>query len=294
MIRRILPLLVATLLVASTLLAGCSRQTANDPAQAKAILTQWLQALKANKSQDVYANLSPTARKYISSTEAATYLSEARSDYGEIGQPETVASGWVRIPVKSFALGEPHYSIQWPELRITMQYDAGRWWVASALPLWDDAMLAYNKQQYDNELNVAKQMAEIDPYFVHAFVEQYFAFHHLKQDTEAEGALQQALQVADPADKPDVIAITARLRLEQKKFDEAITRANEALSLAKPYLGSFYSPRWQSNQLVLIGSAYLGKADVTQASKYATDALGAAADNQDAVTLLQAAAASKP
>ncbi|MFZ5825761.1 MAG: hypothetical protein ACOY94_15800 [Bacillota bacterium] len=271
-----LALFLAVLL---TLLPGCRAIPATPEAAAEAARA-FMEARVGGDAAAVESMLTARARKEITRSQISLYLNEASTGYGGLGSPSPMEPGVVRIPVRDLTLTGRERSTRWPESWLTLRYEGDRWRVAWAEPLFNLAAQAYQNDRLVDELRYGHAIAAIDPYHYRGYLEQHFALRDLKRYRLAEVAINNALERAMPAQRPDVHDAMARFMLQVNAPAQALTHARQALDLAAPHTPDTYSTRWQADTLVVAARAALGLGDRTTAEALASQA--AALDPQNA------------
>lgn len=271
--RGLWPLLLLLLLA-----AGCSTEPATPEAAAAAART-FIQARVEGNAATVHALLTARAQESIARSQVSSLLDQAEATYGDLGSPQEVEPGLVRIAVRGLRLVSPQRTVRWPESWLTLRYEENRWRVAWAEPLFYEASQAYQNGFFLDQLNLGHEIVAIDPYHYRGHLELYYAYQGLARYREAELALNSALQNATPIEQPDVYDAMARFKLQINAPAQALAHASRALELAQPYSPDTYSPRWQADVLVVAGRAALALNDRTSAAALASQAASIDPDN---------------
>lgn len=269
---------IGLLVLLLLLLSGCAKQP-NSTEAALATARNFMQARVAGNSRSAHALLTPAARKAITARQVDGLFEATRATYGSLGTPQVLEPGVVRIPVKELVLNEPDRQVRWPERWLTLQHDGESWQVAWAEPLFGPATQAYHNDQAAEALRLAQAIVAIDPHHYRGHLERHFAYRGLKRHREAELALQTALELATPAEKPDVHDAWARFQLAIGAPAGALSHAQQALELAVSHSDT-YSARWQADCLIVAARAALQLCDRATAEALASDA--AARDPENA------------
>lgn len=270
---------IALLLLLPTLLTGCGQEPPTPEASAAAARA-FMQARVNGNAARVYEMLTTRAQKSVTRSRVSGYLSAAETTFADLGSPQEVEPGVVRIAVKNLALIGRERTVRWPEAWLTLRYESNHWRVAWAEPLFAEAAQAYQNAQFLDELKLGHEIVAIDPYHYRGYLELHFAYRELARMREAEAALNTALARTTPAQQPDAHDAMARFKLELGDPNGALAHARRALELAGPYVPGTYSVRWQADTLVVAGRAALAANDRATAEAMAGQA---AADRKSVV-----------
>lgn len=239
------------------LTAGCASQPAT-AAEAVATARAFLTARAAKDVGALYGVLTPPVRDAVSLAEVAGFISRERFTFGSVGLPVERDEGWVQIPVFDVAVTTTDWETRWPEYRLTLRHDGRRWQVAWVDPLAHAALSAYQNSRYGDQLELARQIAQADPFHYRGPLERHYAYRGLKRLREAELALLRASELATPAQVAHVQETLARFRLDLNQPADAAALAREALRLAPAGL---YSPAWRADTLVVLARALVATGD---------------------------------
>lgn len=268
-VPRLAPLLVV--LFALLLSAGCGTPP-RSPEGAVDAARGFLNLRMAGDARTAHAQLTARAQKLISVQDVSRVFQETEISFEDLGQPWEVDVDVVRVPVRNLVIVEGERIVQWPEVWLTLRYEAERWRVAWAEPLFDEAAQAYFNSQYGQGLELAESIIAIDPYHYRGYLEQHFIYRSLEQLREADAALASALEYATPVELPAVLDARARFKLQLNVPDDALEHAREALERARPYIPSTYSYRWQADTLVVAARAAMALGDRALAGNFAEQA----------------------
>lgn len=262
---------IALLFVLLTLLSGCGAEPATPEAAADAARA-FMQARTAGDAGAVSAMITARAQRSVSRSQVSRYLTETKTGFAGLGSPEAVEPGLIRIPVRNLTLISKEQTVRWPEAWLTLRYEGDRWRVDWADPLFDVAAQAYHNDLLVDERNLGYDIVAIDPYHYRGYLELHFAYRDLKQYRAAEVAINNALERATPAQRPDAHDAMARFKLAINAPDQALTHARQAIDLAAPLIPDTYSIRWQADTLVIAARAALAVGDRTTAEALAGQA----------------------
>jgi len=242
------------------MLSGC-RAAPQTPDAAVPVARAFMDAWVARDSSAIQGLLTEKARQAVGWNQITNHLRVRRIGYEGLGAPGRRGDAWVQVPVRNLTVRFEQSEVRWPEVRLTLHHDGRQWQVAWAEPLLEEAMLAYERGAYSEQLVIGRTIAEIDPYQYRGYLEQHFASRGLKRYREAELLLVRAQEAASPAQLPDVYDATARFKLSLGDASAAALRAKQALESAAPLIPSTYSKRWQADTLVVLGQALLKAGD---------------------------------
>lgn len=263
---------LVSLLLVVILLAGCVT-TPQTPEAARDVAVAFLQARAGRNAAAAYSLLTPYARKAMDNSTVVDHLTHEAVQFTSVGVPIPRETGWVQVPIQNLTTRTEEFQVRWPEAHLTLRYDGRRWLVAWVDPLLSQAMLAYERSSFVEQLTLGRTIAEIDPYHYRGYLEQHFAYRGLKRYQDAEERLARAWESATPPQRVDVQDATARFKLSLGQTDEAIKSALAALEQAAPFIPATYSKRWEADTLVVLGRAFLAKGDRKAAEDVVRQAL---------------------
>ncbi len=259
------------LVLAVSLTLGCG-SVSTAPEASVETAEAFLQTRTARNAAALHRLLTQPAQKSMSRADLGRFLAAETFSYGNLGAPVAREAGWVQILVSSVRIAHTQREVTWSEFQITMHHDGSRWRVAWAEPLFEQSLVAYGRNAYDEQLRLGLQISEIDPHHYRGYLEKHFSYRGLARFEEAEIWLGKAADHATPPQQPDVLDAKARFHLSLGQAGLARAEAERSLQLAKSLVPTTYSKRWQADTMVVLARAQLALGDRATAATTAMEA----------------------
>lgn len=258
--------------------------TRPDQQGALAALEAYAGARKALDFAGAYEALTPVARGAFSQVEfAETYKGQQSFTFTGV-EVEEPADGVARGYVRGLVIVREDVAYRYDRYPYTLRYEEGRWGVAQGTGLALRALQAFDRGEWDENLKLASQWLEIDPYAWEPYLERFYVYKDTGRPDEARAAWDEAFKLAPPEEQPHLYDLLAMLHLLAKDGEALRLAAQRALEGADK-LGKVHADRygltWRAGVVIDLAYAHRYLGDTKKAHDFYLEAQALDPKNMD-------------